>query len=100
MMTALVGGAILGMIYFSELAAKFRPLSEWVAAEKEKAASVAFARENREKYKREGHEVKYVELKDVGHMWGTMTDINETIWKFFADHLLRGKYEPSSGNQR
>jgi hypothetical protein len=38
MMTALVGGAILGMIYFSELAAKFRPLSEWVAAEKEKAA--------------------------------------------------------------
>jgi hypothetical protein len=38
MMTALVGGAILGMIYFSELAAKFRPLSEWVGAEKEKAA--------------------------------------------------------------
>jgi polyhydroxybutyrate depolymerase len=62
--------------------------------------SVAFARENRDKYKREGHEVKYVELKGVGHIWGTMADINETIWKFFADHPLRGKYEPSSGDQR
>jgi len=35
MMTALVGGAILGMVYFSELGAKFRPLSELVGAEKE-----------------------------------------------------------------
>jgi hypothetical protein len=38
MMTAIVGGAILAMIYFSELAAKFRPLSELVGAEEEKAA--------------------------------------------------------------
>jgi len=61
---------------------------------------VIIARENRDKYKREGHEVKYVELKGVGHMWGTKADINETIWKFFADHPLRRKYEPSSGDQR
>jgi polyhydroxybutyrate depolymerase len=53
-------------------------------------------RENREKYKREGHEVKYVELKNVGHMWGTKADINETIWKFFDDHPLEKNYEPSS----
>jgi len=38
MMTALVGGAILGMIYFSELSAKFRPLSELIGAEKENVA--------------------------------------------------------------
>jgi polyhydroxybutyrate depolymerase len=61
---------------------------------------VGIARENRDKYKREGHEVKYVELKNVGHMWGTKADINETIWEFFADRPLEKKYEPSSGDQR
>ncbi|MBL8814563.1 MAG: dienelactone hydrolase family protein [Planctomyces sp.] len=47
---------------------------------------VAFARENRDKYKREGHEVKYVEVPGHGHMWATKVDINETIWEFFAKH--------------
>jgi polyhydroxybutyrate depolymerase len=51
---------------------------------------VDWARENRDKYKREGHEVQYVELAGLGHLWGTKADINETIWKFFADHP-RGK---------
>jgi hypothetical protein len=37
LMNALVGGAILAMIYFSEFAAKFRPLSEWIGAEEKKA---------------------------------------------------------------
>jgi polyhydroxybutyrate depolymerase len=49
---------------------------------------VWIARENRDKYKREGHDVKYVELKNVGHAWGTKADINETIWAFFADRPL------------
>jgi len=35
MMTALVGGAILGMIYFSEFGVKFRPLSEVIGAANE-----------------------------------------------------------------
>jgi polyhydroxybutyrate depolymerase len=39
--------------------------------------------------------VKYVELKNVGHIWGTKANVNETIWKFFADHPLERKYEPS-----
>jgi polyhydroxybutyrate depolymerase len=60
---------------------------------------VVIARENRDKYRREGHEVKYVELKNVGHMWGTKADINETIWKFFEDHPLEKKYEPSGRDQ-
>jgi polyhydroxybutyrate depolymerase len=47
---------------------------------------VAFARENRDKYTREGHEVKYVEVKGLGHFWATKMDINETIWAFFANH--------------
>ena len=38
MMTALAGGAILGMIYFSELSARFRPLSEPAPAGKENVA--------------------------------------------------------------
>jgi len=48
--------------------------------------SVAFARENRDKYQREGHEVMYVEVPGLGHAWATRLGINETIWKFFADH--------------
>ena len=60
---------------------------------------VVIARENRDKYRREGHEVKYVELKNVGHMWGTKADINETIWKFFDTHPLEKKYEPSGRDQ-
>jgi polyhydroxybutyrate depolymerase len=65
----------------------------------DKLFPVWIARENRDKYKREGHEAKYVELKNVGHMWGRKADINETIWKFFDDHPLEKKYEPSSGYQ-
>jgi pimeloyl-ACP methyl ester carboxylesterase len=52
---------------------------------------VAFAQENRDKYRREGHEVKYVELAGHGHTWATKADVNETIWEFFADHPLAKK---------
>ncbi len=48
--------------------------------------SVEFARENRSKYKKEGHEVMYVEVPGLGHAWATGLGINETIWKFFAEH--------------
>lgn len=51
---------------------------------------VGVARQNRDKYLAEGHEVKYVELAGLGHMWGTKFDINETLWQFFADHPLPG----------
>jgi poly(3-hydroxybutyrate) depolymerase len=53
---------------------------------KDRLLSVDFARENRDKYRREGHEVQYVELPSQGHMWATDAGINETIWKFFAEH--------------
>ena len=43
-----------------------------------------FARENAEKYRREGHEVKYVEIAGLGHAWAA--GINEQIWEFFASH--------------
>jgi polyhydroxybutyrate depolymerase len=60
-----------------------------IHGDQDRILSVEFARENRDKYRKEGHEVKYVELAGVGHVWGTKVDINETIWKFFADHPLR-----------
>jgi polyhydroxybutyrate depolymerase len=59
-----------------------------IHGDQDKLLSVDFARENRDKYKKEGHEVKYVELAGVGHTWGTKADVNETIWKFFEDHPL------------
>jgi polyhydroxybutyrate depolymerase len=43
-----------------------------------------FARENVDKYRREGHEVKYVEIPGLGHAWAA--GINEQIWEFFARH--------------
>jgi polyhydroxybutyrate depolymerase len=49
---------------------------------------VAFARENADKYRREGHEVSYVEVKGLGHAWATEADINERMWTFFAGHPL------------
>lgn len=48
------------------------------------------ARENRDKYAREGHEVKYLEVAGLGHFWATDVNVNETIWEFFAAHP-RGK---------
>lgn len=44
--------------------------------------------ENRDKYRQEGHEVKHIEVPGLGHRWATQVDINETIWKFFAEHPL------------
>src|SRR5262245_20470055 len=62
-----------------------------IHGDKDKLFSVDIARENRDKYKKEGHEVKYVELKDTGHVWGTKDNVNETIWQFFAEHPLKKK---------
>ena len=47
---------------------------------------VAFARENRDKYNKEGHAVQYVELPCVGHEWGIKVVINDTMWKFFDEN--------------
>jgi polyhydroxybutyrate depolymerase len=57
-----------------------------IHGDQDRLLPVDWARENRDKYTKEGHEVKYVELPSVGHVWGTGADINETIWKFFAEH--------------
>lgn len=43
-------------------------------------------RDNASKYRREGHEVKYVEVPGLAHAWATEADINEQIWAFFAAH--------------
>jgi polyhydroxybutyrate depolymerase len=59
--------------------------------DKDNILPVDWARENRDKYMKEGHEVKYVELKDTGHAWGTKDNVNETIWRFFAEHPLKKK---------
>lgn len=44
------------------------------------------ARENANKYRREGHEVKYVEVPGLAHAWATDANVNEQIWAFFAAH--------------
>lgn len=59
-----------------------------IHGDKDPIFPVAFAQENRDKYTREGHEVKYVEVPQLGHMWATEAKINETIWEFFEKHPL------------
>jgi polyhydroxybutyrate depolymerase len=57
-----------------------------IHGDKDNIISVNIARENRDKYKREGHEVNYVEVPGLTHWWAGDADINEKMWKFFADH--------------
>ena len=44
------------------------------------------ARENAEKYRREGHEVEYIEVPRLSHVWASDADVNERIWRFFSAH--------------
>jgi polyhydroxybutyrate depolymerase len=60
-----------------------------IHGDRDRILPVEWARENRDKYKKEGHEVKYIELSGQGHRWATAANINEIIWKFFADHPLK-----------
>jgi polyhydroxybutyrate depolymerase len=62
-----------------------------IHGDQDKLLSVDFARENRDKYTKEGHPVKYVELPNHGHQWADPKEINETIWKFFDEHPLPKK---------
>jgi poly(3-hydroxybutyrate) depolymerase len=58
--------------------------------------AISIARENRDKYRREGHEVEYVELPNLGHRWATEADINERIWSFFKSHIHSSKKQGRS----
>lgn len=62
-----------------------------VHGDKDKIFPVDWARENRDKYTKAGHEVKYVEVAGLGHFWATNADINDAIWAFFAEHPLKMK---------
>jgi polyhydroxybutyrate depolymerase len=59
-----------------------------VHGDRDKLLPVEWARENRDKYTKEKHEVKYVEVPGLGHAWATKEKINEQIWEFFDKHPL------------
>lgn len=48
---------------------------------------IAIARENRDKYRREGHPVTYVEVPGLGHAWSR--GIEQRMWTFFAENPMR-----------
>jgi len=60
-----------------------------VHGDKDKLLPVDWARENWDKYKKEGHEVKYVEVAGLGHAWATKENINDQMWDFFERHPLK-----------
>lgn len=57
-----------------------------VHGDKDNILSVNIARENRDKYKKEGHEVLYVEIPGQPHWWAADKGINDKIWTFFEEH--------------
>lgn len=62
-----------------------------VHGDQDKLLPVKLAQAGRDRYTKEGHEVKYVEVAGLGHAWDTKHDIKETIWEFFAAHPLDAK---------
>lgn len=62
-----------------------------IHGDKDKIISVDIARENRDKYKKEGHEVLYVEVPGQPHWWAAEAGINDKIWKFFEEHPRKGQ---------
>ncbi|MCE9561684.1 MAG: alpha/beta hydrolase [Planctomycetes bacterium] len=62
-----------------------------VHGDKDKLLPVEMARENRDKYTKEKHEVKYVEVAGLGHMWASEQKINEQLYAFFEAHPLKEK---------
>lgn len=59
-----------------------------IHGDQDRIFSVEIARENRDKYQKEGHEVQYEEVAGHGHLWASQVNVNETLWKFFAAHPL------------
>lgn len=57
-----------------------------IHGDKDPILPVDWARDNRDRYTKEGHEVKYIEVAGLSHVWAHKVDVNETIAKFFADH--------------
>jgi polyhydroxybutyrate depolymerase len=62
-----------------------------IHGDKDNIISVDVARENRDKYKKEGHEVNYVEIPGQRHWWAGEAGINDKIWLFFEEHPLPKK---------
>ncbi len=51
--------------------------------ENDKLFDISIAKENFDKYSKEGHETKFMPLKNIGHEWGTVHHVNDSIWAFF-----------------
>jgi len=76
----------LGLQTFAGINAERKYPVMIVHGSEDKVLPVEWARENRDKYRREKHEVNYVEVAGLGHIWATKEKINEQIWEFFAEH--------------
>lgn len=56
--------------------------------ENDKLFDISIAKENFDKYTKEGHEAKYMPMKNIGHEWGTVYHVNDSIWNFFNKFRL------------
>lgn len=58
-----------------------------ICGDKDQIFPLSFFQDNRDRYMKEKHAVKYVEVPGLGHIWAT--DQNNAIWEFFAANPLK-----------
>jgi len=72
------------LVYPEAIAKSWGIAPKKVSNDQDPIFPIAIARENRDKYLREGHQVEYIEVAGLGHEWATRVNINDRIWNFFA----------------
>lgn len=79
----------MGLVGFAEpkVAHKYAVLA--VNGDADQIVKVDEGRKTRDTYKKWGYVVEYIELPGHGHMWGTLSGINEKIWAFFDAHPFK-----------
>jgi polyhydroxybutyrate depolymerase len=78
----------LGNILFGIKAERKFPVMI-VAGDKDEIFKPSWFRDTRDRYRKEGHSVNYVEIAGLTHFWAEKAKINDQIWEFFAANPLK-----------
>ena len=79
----------LGVLAATGIGAKRKYAVMIVHGDADKIVNVEQGRAARDAYIKEGHEVEYVEVKGLAHVWAGKEGITEKMYKFFLAHPLK-----------
>ncbi len=83
----------LGALLRTRINAKHKYPVMIIHGDLDQIVPVKESRDARDKYRQEGHSVKYVEIDNLRHFWASHANINDQIWTFFESHPMK-----SAGN--